>query len=80
MGTYGSDRRLLSIPSWRVGDISSQEDDRLLEHWRPVRKGVTQASDNEWMSGIIIPLPSGDNLAQKWTFPKRSPAFTSVPG
>lgn len=61
MGTYGSDRRLLSIPSWRVGDIGSQEDDRLLEHWRPVRKWVlaTQASDNAWMPDIIIPLPLG---------------------
>ena len=31
----GSNRRFLPIPSWWVGDIGSQEDDRLLEHWRP---------------------------------------------
>lgn len=29
-----SNRRVLPIPSW-VGDNGSQEDDRLLEHWRP---------------------------------------------
>lgn len=28
-------RRFLPIPSWWVGDIGSQEDDRLLQHWRP---------------------------------------------
>lgn len=41
--TYCGNRRLLPIPSWGVGDIGSQEDDRLLEHWRPRRKWVWEA-------------------------------------
>ena len=50
---YCSNRRFLPICSWWVGDIGSQEDDRLLEHWRPTRKWVfeDQASENAWMPG-----------------------------
>lgn len=41
--THGSNRRFLPIPSWWVGDIGSQEDDRLLEHWGPTRNWVFEA-------------------------------------
>lgn len=72
--THGSDGGLLPVPGGWVSDVGPQEDDGLLEHWRPAGgSGSVRGQGSDTAGPLTVPVPSLRVTRVPWLFMFRVP-------